>query len=167
MLICPGTVMVFVVVVGVGAVMTGVTGTVVGVVMPGPAVFTNGDTFGAGIVAQELTPRLAISQEPSGRPTLGLPPGVVGVVDVGVDGDIGGPLDPAPHIPDTPIVPIAEPIDIPPIGNVSGSVGATGGVETPDNCRLPDVAVLFVVAAMPAVEVVAVATDPIAIPPPS
>lgn len=93
MLICPGAVMVFVVVVGVGAVLTGITG-IVGGAIPGPAVLTNGDTFGVGIVGQELTPRLAISQEPNGIPVLGLPPGVVGIVDVGVDGDAGGPLDP-------------------------------------------------------------------------
>jgi hypothetical protein len=88
-LICPGAVTVLVVVVGVGAVMTGVTG-IVGGVIAGPTVLTNGDTPGVGIVAKGLTPRLAISQEPSGSPVLGLPPGVVGVVDMGVDGDVAG-----------------------------------------------------------------------------
>jgi hypothetical protein len=160
-LICPGAVMVFVVVVGVGAVLTGVIGTVVGVVMPGPAVLTNGDTFGAGNVAQELTPRLAISQEPSGSPVLGLPPGVVGVVDVGVDGDMGGPLDPGPHIPATPTVPIVEAVDIPVTGSIPGSVGATDGAGIPAICVLLEVAVVLVDAA------VAVMADPIAIPPPS
>jgi hypothetical protein len=160
-LICPGAVMVFVVVVGVGAAMTGVTGTVVGVVIPGPAMLANGDTFGVGIVAQELTPRLAISEESSGIPVLGLPPGVVGVVDVGVDGDVGGPFDPEPHIPDTPTVPIPEVVDIPAIGNVPGSVDATDGAGVSAICVPPEVAVVLAVAA------VAVVADPIAIPPPS
>jgi hypothetical protein len=151
-LICPGAVMVFVVVVGVAAVMTGVTGTVVGVVMPGPAVLTNGDTFGVGIVAQELTPRLAISQEPSGSPVLGLPPGVVGLVDIGVDGDVGGLPDPELHIPDTPTVPIAEVVDIPPVGDIPGSIDTADGAGVAVICALPDVAVV---------------ADPIAIPPPS
>jgi hypothetical protein len=151
-LICPGAVMVFVVVVGVGAAMTGVTGTVVGVAMPGPAMLTNGDTFGAGNVAQELTPRLAISQEPSGSPVLGLPPGVVGVVDMGVDGDVAGLPDPELHIPDTPTVPIAKVVDTPETGNMPGSVDVIDVAGIPAICALPDVAVV---------------ADPIAIPPPS
>jgi hypothetical protein len=166
-LICPGAVMVFVVVVGVEAVMTGVTGTVVGVVMPGPAVLTKGDTVGAGIVAKELTPRLAISQDPSGIPTLGLPPGVVGVVDVGVDGDVGGPLDPAPHIPDTPTVPIEGLFDIPATCNVPGSVGGADVAEIPAVCVLPEVTVVPVITEIPAVAAIAVGAEPIAIPPPS
>ena len=91
-----------------GAVTMGMVGTVdsVGPTVP-PAVAANGDTLSVGIVAQELTPRLAISQEPSGIPVLGLPPGVVGVVDVGVDADVARPLEPGLHIPDTPTVPIA------------------------------------------------------------
>jgi hypothetical protein len=91
-----------------GAVTMGIVGTVdsAGPTEP-PAVPTNGDTLGVGIVAQGLTPRLAISQEPSGIPVLGLPPGVVGVVDVGVDADVARPLEPGLHIPDTPTVPIA------------------------------------------------------------
>jgi hypothetical protein len=72
----------------------------------GPTVLTNGDKPGVGIVAQEPTPRLAISQEPSGIPVLGLPPGVEGVVDIGADGDVGGPFDAKLHIPETPTVSI-------------------------------------------------------------
>ena len=72
-----------------------------------PGVATNGDTPGIGIVAQELTPRLAISEEASGIPALGLPPGVTGVVDVGEDGDAASPLEVALHIPVTPTVPAA------------------------------------------------------------
>ena len=85
-----------------GAVTMGIVGRLVPVV-----VAANGDTFGVGIVAQGLTPRLAISQEPSGIPVLGLPPGVVAVVDIGVDADVARPLEPALHIPETPTVPIA------------------------------------------------------------
>ena len=152
--------MVFVVVVGSEGVMTGITG-IVGGAIPGPAVLTNGDTFGVGIVAQELTPRLAISQAPKGIPVLGLPPGVVAVVDVGVDGDAGGPLDPGPHIPATPTVPIVEAVDIPVIGSVPGSVDAIDDAGIPAICAPPEVAVV------PAVAGVAVIADPIAIPPPS
>src|ERR1700760_1236534 len=43
---------------------------------------TVGNTPGVGTAAAELTPRLPISQEPIGIPVLGLPPGVVGAVDV-------------------------------------------------------------------------------------
>jgi hypothetical protein len=87
-----------------GVVTTGMVGTV-GRVVP-VVVVANGDALSVGNVAQELTPRLAISEEPNGIPVLGLPPGVVGVV-VGVDGDGARPLEPGPHIPDTPTVPIA------------------------------------------------------------
>jgi len=86
-----------------GVVTTGMVGTV-GRVVP-VVVVANGDALSVGNVAQELTPRLAISEEPNGIPVLGLPPGVVGVVDVGVEGD--RPLEPGLHIPDTPTVPIA------------------------------------------------------------
>ena len=86
-----------------GVVTTGMVGTV-GRVVP-VVVVANGDALSVGNVAQELTPKLAISQEPNGIPVLGLPPGVVGVV-VGVDGD-ARPLEPGLHIPDTPTVPIA------------------------------------------------------------
>jgi hypothetical protein len=94
---------------GGGAVTAGMTG-IVGNEALAPTVLANGDIVGIG--AKELTPRLAISQEPSGIPTLGLPPGVVGVIDVGVDADIGGLLDPAPHIPEIPTVPIKGLVDI-------------------------------------------------------
>jgi hypothetical protein len=98
-----GLVDVVVVLVDSGAVTMGMVGTV-GRVVP-VVVVANGDALSVGNVAQELTPRLAISQEPNGIPVLGLPPGVVGVVEVGVDGD--RPLEPGLHIPDTPTVPIA------------------------------------------------------------
>lgn len=95
-----------VVVVGVdrGVVTTGMVGTVGSIV---PGVVANGDTNGVGIVAQEPTPRLAISEDPSGMPTLGLPPAVMGAVDVGVDGDAARPFESALHIPVAPTVPTA------------------------------------------------------------
>ena len=130
-----------------GVVTTGMVGTV-GRVVP-VVVVANGDALSVGNVAQELTPRLAISAEPNGIPVLGLPPGVVGVVDVGAEGD--RPLEPGLHIPDTPTVPIAEVVDIPPVGNAPGSIDTADGA-TPGICALPDVAVV---------------ADPIAIPPPS
>jgi hypothetical protein len=93
-----------VVVVGVDSGTTGMFGTVGSVV---PGVVANGDTNGVGIAAQEPTPRLAISEEPSGMPALGLPPGVVGAVDIGVDGDAASPFESALHVPVTPTVPMA------------------------------------------------------------
>jgi hypothetical protein len=99
-----------------GAVTVGIVG---GSIVPRvPAI---GDTLSVGIVAAELTPRLAISQEPSGIPVLGLPPGVVGVVDVGVVGDVAMSPELNPQSPDTPTVPIPEVVDIPEIGSMPGS----------------------------------------------
>lgn len=152
--------------VGGGAVTTGMTG-IVGDGTLGTTVLANGETAGVGIGAEELTPRLAISQESRGIPILGLPPGVVGVVAVGLDGDIGGPLDPAPHIPDTPTVPNAALVDIPVAGNVPGSVGGADGADIPADCGVPELVAMPVIAAPPAVGAVAAAADPIAIPPPS
>src|ERR1700728_4677545 len=135
-LICPGAVTVFVVV---GGVATGVAG-IAGGATPGPTVLTNGDKPGVGIVAQEPTPRLAISEEPSGTPVLGLPPGVVGAVDIGADGDVGGPFDAKLHIPETPTVSIAEVVDIPEVGNIPGSADVSDGDGIPAICVLPNVA---------------------------
>jgi hypothetical protein len=84
-----------------GAVMTGIVGSAV----LGPTVPTIGNTVGVGIAGAELTPRLPISQEPSGIPVRGLPPGVAGVVDVGVVGDVAMLPELNPHNPDTPTVP--------------------------------------------------------------
>jgi hypothetical protein len=151
---------------GSDAVATGVAG-VAGGAIPGPTVLTNGDKLGVGIVAQEPTPRLAISQEASGIPVLGLPPGVVGAVDVGADGDVGGPFDAKLHIPETPTVSVEEVVDIPDAGNIPGSVDVMDGDGIPAIWVLPDVAMLLVIVPMPAVAAVAVVADPIAIPPPS
>jgi hypothetical protein len=167
-LICPGAVTVFVVVVGSGAVATGVAGIgITGGATPGPAMLANGDKLGVGSVAQEPTPRLAISQEASGIPVLGLPPGVVGAVDIGADGDVGGPFDAKLHIPETPTVSVEEVVDIPEVGNIPGSVDVMDGDGIPAIWVLPDVAMVLVIVPMPAVAAVAVVADPIAIPPPS
>lgn len=118
---------------------------------------TMGKTPGVGIAGAELTPRLAISQEPRGSPVLVTPPGVVGIVDVvGVEDAEAMPLEPAPHIPDTPTVPIAEVVDIPEIGNSSGSAVA-------DGADMP----VYIPPVVPAVAAVAIDADPIVIPPPS
>jgi hypothetical protein len=118
---------------------------------------TVGNTPGVGIAGAELTPRLAISQEPIGIPVLGLPPIVVGVVDVGVEGVEAMPLEPAAHIPDTPTVSAVAVVDIPEIGNIPGF----GVVAVPAVVVLPDIAVVLAVAE------VATVADPIANPPPS
>jgi hypothetical protein len=114
---------------------------------------TVGNTPSVGIAGAELTPRLAISQDPIGIPVLGLPPIVVGVVDVGVEGVEAIPLEPAPHIPDTPTLPVARFVDIPEIGSNPGSAVVADDVDIP--------------VVPPDVGVVPDAADPIANPPPS
>jgi hypothetical protein len=151
-----------------GDAMTGIVGSTV----LGPTVPTIGDTLGVGIAAEELTPRLAISQESSGIPVRAAPPGVVGAVDVGVDDD-AMLLAPVPHIPDNPTVPIVPAVvDIPEICSIPGSVDMPEIADTPDDIPavsvLPDVAVVPPdIAVVPAVAAVAVVADPIVIPPPS
>jgi hypothetical protein len=80
-----------------GCVTIGIAGRI-GATLP----VTSG-TAGVGSRAAELTPRLPISVEPKGRPVLGLPPGVVGTVEVGLE-DAAMLLDPEPHMPDMPAV---------------------------------------------------------------
>jgi hypothetical protein len=133
-----------------GAVVVGVTVEIVGVVVPR----VPSDTLGIGTAAAELTPRLAISEEPSGIPVRGLPPGVVGVVEVGVVSDVAMSLEGNPHNPDTPIVPIVEVVDIPVIGSIPGSVDVADGAD------IPAVAVLLD-AVVPDVAAVAAVADPI------
>jgi hypothetical protein len=98
---------------------------------------TGGDTLTIGTVATELTPRLLISMDPNGMPVRGIPPGIVGDVEVGVE-DETTLLEPAPHIPDRPEV-----------------------------CTIPDVADIPYEADIPDVSAVAGAALPTAIPPPS
>ena len=143
-----------VVVVGAGGVvMVGTGGASIVPQVPG-----KGDTVAVGITGAELTPRLAISQEPSGIPVRGLPPGVVGVVEVGVVGDVAMLPELYPHKPDTPIVPIPADVDIPEIGSNPGSS------DIPAVWLLSDAEMVSDIVAVPAVAAVA---DPIAIPPPS
>ena len=156
MLRSPGAVTVFVVEDVNGAATVGIGGGSVVAREP-----TIGNTPGVGIAGAELTPRLAISHEPMGIPVLGMPPSVVGVVDVGVEGVEAMPLEPVPHIPDKPTVPVAEVVNIPEIGRIPGSVEVADGADIPPVVVLPDIAVVPTVAA------VAVVADPIVIPPPS
>ncbi|RXT37813.1 hypothetical protein B5V03_31685 [Bradyrhizobium betae] len=80
-----------------GGVTIGIAGRI-GVTLP----VTSG-TAGVGSSVAELTPRLPISVEPKGRPVLGLPPDVVGRVEVGLE-DAAMLLEPEPHMPDMPAV---------------------------------------------------------------
>jgi hypothetical protein len=159
-LICPGGVTVFVVEVGNGAVVTGIIG-IVGSAVADPTLPTIVDTPGVGITGAELMPRLAISVEPNGIPVRGLPPGVVGVVDVGVVGDVAMLPELNPHNPDTPIVPMPEDVDIPAIGSNPGSS------DVAVVWLLPDAEMVSDIVAVPAVAAVVAVADPIAIPPPS
>jgi hypothetical protein len=139
------------------AVVTGIVEFVARAVLD-PTLPTIGNTPGVGITGAELTQRLAISQEPSGIPVRGLPPGVVGVVDVGVVGDVAMSPELNPHNPETPIVPIPKVVDIPEIGSNPGSS------DIPAVWLLPDAEMVSDIVAVPTVAAVA---DPIAIPPPS
>ena len=114
---------------------------------------TMGNTPGVGVAAAELMPRLAISMEPIAIPVRGLPPGVVGAVDVGVEGVEAMPLEPAPHIPDTPTLPNVDDVDMPKIGSIPGSAVVADDADIP----VPVVAPPVVVDA----------ADPIVNPPPS
>jgi hypothetical protein len=107
---------------------------------------TVGDTLIIGTAAAELTPRLPISKDPNGIPVRATPPGVMGVVEVGVDDEVTL-LEPEPHIPDIPAVSsIPEVVDTPDV------LKRLAELEIPD-VDAPDI------AALPAV--------PVPIPPPS
>ena len=120
----------------------------------GPTKPTIGDTVGVGTTGDALTPRLPISNEPNGMPVRATPPGVVGVVAVGVD-DAITLFEPEPHIPDIPAVSrvpgVADTPDVPRMLDIPGDV------DDP------------IIAALPAVVAVAGAPLPIPtpIPPPS
>ena len=130
-------------------VVGGETAGVVGANALGPAAPTMGNTPVVGTAGAELTPRLLISVEPNGIPVRATPPGVVGVVDVGLD-DAAMLLEPEPHIPDIPDVSsIPEAVDIP------------GGIDICDDVDVPGIAMLPVVAAVAGVAL------PDAVPPPS
>ena len=133
---------------------------IVGANALGPTVPTMGNTPIVGTAGAELTPRLLISVEPNGIPVRATPPGVVGVVDVGVD-DAAMLLEPEPHIPDMPDVSIPAVVDIP------------GGIDICEDVDVPGIAVGSVVATVASVPVlpdaaaVAGAAAPGAVPPPS
>ena len=133
-----------------------------GIVGSAALVPTNGDTVGIGTVGVPLTPRLPISVEPNGSPVRATPPGVVGVVDVGVDDDATLP-EPEPHIPDIPAVSsVPEVVDTPDVLKGFEEFEIPDDADDPDIAVLPDIAPL----AVPAVAGAPVPT-PIPIPPPS
>jgi hypothetical protein len=104
----------------------GKTAGTVGNTALGPTGPTIGDTVSVGTAAAELTPRLPISKDPSGMPVRAPPPGVVGVVDVGVEDE--AMLEPEPHIPDIPDVSIA----------IAEVVGVPDAADVPDVPDIPD-----------------------------
>jgi hypothetical protein len=69
----------------------------------GAGALTVGAIVTVGTAAAELTPRLLISVESRGMPTLAVPPGVSG--DVGVE-EAATLTEPEPHMPDKPDVSI-------------------------------------------------------------
>jgi hypothetical protein len=103
----------------------------VGTVGTAPIAATVGDTLTMGTAAAELTPRFPSSVDPNGIPVRAVPPGVVGIVDVGAD-DEAMLLEPEPHIPDNPGV-----SSIPEL------------VEIPDDVDIPDVAAVAVPIVVP------------------
>jgi hypothetical protein len=101
-----------------------------------PNVLTVGDTVIVGTAAAELTPRLPISNDPSGIPVRATPPGAVGAVEVGVD-DEATLLEPAPHIPDIPAVSsIPEVVDIPDVLKRAVELEIPD-IDAPDIAELP------------------------------
>ena len=87
-----------------------------------------GGTLVMGTAAQELTPRLLISEELSGIPARSL--GVADDAEVGAD-DEATLLEPEPHIPDNPAVAvIPEVVDNPEIADGPEDVG--GAAPAPE-----------------------------------
>ena len=98
-----------------------------------------GDTLVVGTAAQELTPRLLISEESSGIPARAL--GVADDAEVGAD-DEATLLEPEPHIPDNPAVAvIPEVVDNPEVADVPEDIG--------DATPAPDVAAAVAGGAVP------------------
>lgn len=139
----------------------GVTVGTVGASGVGPTKPVTGATVIVGTAGTALTPRLPISKDPSGIPVCATPPGVVGVVDVGVDEDVML-LEPEPHIPDNPAVSIVSEV----VETVAVPM-MLDDVDDPDDASAPAIAVLLGIAALPAVIAVAGVAVPIPIPPPS
>jgi hypothetical protein len=130
----------------------------VGIDELGPSVPTRGNTFGNGTGGVEPTPRLVISNDPNGIPVRAPPPGVVGVVDVGLD-DAATLLEPEPHIPDIPDV--SSTPDDPEVTGISDVTEVVDDVDVPDAVVVPDIAV------SPELAAVAGAAVPTDMPPPS
>ena len=100
----------------------------VGIVGTNGAAPTVGNMLSVGTAAAGLTPRLPISIDPNGIPVRAPPPGVVGVVDVGVE-DEAMLLEPEPHIPDIPdVFSIPEVVDIPDVADVPDAAVVVGDV---------------------------------------
>lgn len=133
-----------------GAATVGIAGAV-GATLP----VTSG-AAGVGSSAAELTPRLPISVEPSGRPVLELPPGVVGAVEVGLE-DAAMLLEPEPHMPDMPAVSSVPEVEL---------CAATDVVDIDEVAAMPD-DVSIDAAVVPAAPPMAGVEPAIAIPPPS
>ena len=114
-------------------------------------------TAGVGSSAAELTPRLPISVEPKGTPVFGLPPGVVGAVEVGLD-DAAMLLEPEPHMPDMPAVSSVP--DIPGLCIVPDVIDMDEVAPIPDEVSID-------AAVFPTPPPVAGVEPAIAIPPPS
>ena len=106
-----------------------------------------GDTLIVGTGAAELTPRLPISVDPNGIPVRAAPPGVVGVVEVGVD-DEARLAEPEPHIPDNPeVASIPEVVDSPDVDGTAddvdvpdldaSAVAAVAGIDVPADVPPP------------------------------
>jgi hypothetical protein len=136
-----------------GDITAGIVG--IGIAKPGATV-----DVGPGTAATELTPRLPISIEPSGIPTRGMPPVVVG--DVGVD-EAAMLFEPEPHIADIPAVSITPEADMAPALCVIPEV-----IDMPEVAGIADVPCMAVLmAATPAELVVAGADVASDNPPPS
>ena len=126
-----------------GAVTFGSVGTV-SAALP----ITSG-TAGVGSSGAELTPRFPISVESRAMPVLGLPPVVVGAVEVGLE-DAAMLLEPEPHMPDMPAV-----SSVPDV------------VDIPELCVIPDVVDSDDAAVFPTAPPVTGVDPAIAMPPPS
>jgi len=136
------------------------TATVVIVGAVGATLPVTSGTAGVGSSAAELTPRLPISVESREIPVLGLPPAVVGAVEVGLD-DAAMLLEPEPHMPDMPAVSsVPEVVGIPAVCVVPDIIAIDEVAAIPDDVSID-------AAVFPAVPPVAGVDPAVAIPPPS
>lgn len=122
----------------------------------GATLLVTSGTAGMGTSAAELTPRFPISVESRGMPVLGLPPGVVGDVELGLE-DAAMLLEPEPHMPDMPAVSSVPEVEL---------------CVIPDDIDIDEVAAMpddmsIDAAVVPATPLVAGVEPAIAIPPPS